>query len=116
MTDLRTTFERAAAGHDADYERGLPDAIMRTIADASKVTDTDAAVVRTGEAASALVTCLAIVLAMSPSGARSPTALRQTLETLGKRLRQRLAAIERSPRMQDIVRRAFHGTGTSGTA
>jgi hypothetical protein len=113
---LRTTFERAAAGYDADYEQALVDALLRAISDASKVSDVDAPVLRTGEAASALLTCLAIVLAMSPSAARSPTALRQTLDALGKRLRQRLAVAECNPAMQEFLRRVFHGTGTNGTA
>jgi hypothetical protein len=116
MTDLRTTFDRAAAGYDADHERALMAAILRAIADASKVTDTDAVVLRTGEAASALLTCLAGVLAMSPSMTRSPSALRRMLDELGKRLRSRLAEAERNPEMQDFIRRVFHGTGTDGTA
>jgi hypothetical protein len=114
--DLRTTFEWASAGYDAEFEQGLVDAILQAIAGASKVTDVDTAVVPTGETTSALLTCLAIVLAMSPSATRSPSALRQTLDVLGKRLRGRLAAAEHSPGMRDFVRRAFHGTGTDGMA
>jgi hypothetical protein len=113
---LRTTYARAAAGYDADHERALMAAILRAIADASKVTDADAMVLRTGEAASALLTCLAGVLAMSPSAVRSPAAVRQTIDVLGKRLRSRLAEAERNPEMQDFLRCVFHGTDTNGTA
>jgi hypothetical protein len=116
MTDLNTAFERAMSGYNAEYEQGLVDAIMRAIADASKVTDADAAVLRTGETASALLTCLAVVLAMSPAAVRSPSAVRQTLDALGKRLRGRLATSEHSPGFPDFMRHAFHGTGTDGTA
>jgi hypothetical protein len=113
---LRTTYEQATAGYDADYEDGLTDALLRAIADASKVSDIDAPVLRTGEAASALLSCLAVVLAMSPSAARSPTAMRQTVDTLGKRLRARVVEAQRDPGVQEFLRRAFHGTGTDGTA
>jgi hypothetical protein len=114
--DLRTTFEWASAGYDAEFEQGLVDAILQAIAGASKVTDVDTAVVPTGETTSALLTCLAIVLAMSPSATRSPSALRQTLDALGKRLRQRLAVAEADAGLQEFLRRVFHGTGTDGTA
>jgi hypothetical protein len=116
MSDLHTTFDRATAGYDAEFEQGLVDALLQAIADASKVSDMDAPVLRTGEAASALLTCLAIVLAMSPSATRSPSALRQTLDALGKRLRQRLAVAEADAGLQEFLRRVFHGTGTDGTA
>jgi hypothetical protein len=48
---------------------------------------------RTGATASALLTVLAITLAMSPPVVRSPTTLRRTVDRLAKLLRRRVAAL-----------------------
>jgi hypothetical protein len=110
----RTSYARAVAGFDDDYERALVEAITRAIAEASMVTDANIMVIRTGEAASALVTALASVLALSPAATRSPSAIRKTIDNLGKRLRRRVAAAESNADMQDFIRRAFRGTDVGG--
>jgi hypothetical protein len=91
MTAARTSYGCAIEGYDDEFERALVDAIMTAITQASMVTDANACVIRTGETASALVTVLAGMLAMSPAAARSPTAIRKTIDELGKRLRRNVA-------------------------
>jgi hypothetical protein len=114
--ERRTTLERASAEYDAEFEDGLVVEITRAIVDASKVTDTAAIVMRLHETTSALLTCLATVMAMSPSVTGSRTVQRQFLRELDKTLRQRMAAAEHSPELHDLLRQAFHGTATNGTA
>jgi hypothetical protein len=52
----RTTYTRAIAGYDQDFERELADALARTIVETSRMSDVDAVVLRTAETAS-LVRC-----------------------------------------------------------
>jgi hypothetical protein len=111
----RTTYARATAGYDDAHERALVEAISTAIAEASMITDASAMVVRTGEVASALLTCLASVLALSPSVTRSKTAQRKMLDELGKRLRQRVAAAENSE-LRAFRERVFHGNDVGGNA
>jgi hypothetical protein len=111
-----TTYERATRAYDDAHERELADAIMTAIAEASKVSDANALVLRTGEAASALVTVLAAVLALSPTAARSPTAIRKTVDELGKRLRRLLAAAENDQCVQAFARRCFRSDDVGGRA
>jgi hypothetical protein len=111
-----TTYERAAAGYDDEHEQELVAAIMTAITETSRVSDCNVVALRTGEAASALLSCLATILAVSPSGVRSPTALRRVTEELGKRLRRRVAAAQVSQEVQDFLRRAFHGSDVGGHA
>ena len=80
------------------------------------MSDANAIVIRTGEAAEALLTVLAGILAMSPAATRSPTAIRETVDELGKRLRRQIAAAEQNADIQEFARRTFNGTGTEGTA
>ena len=92
------------------------EAITRTIFETSVVSDVNAIVLRTGETAEALITILAGVLAMSPSVARSPTALRRTIDNLHKRLRCKVAAAEKSADLQDFLHRSFRGNVAEGNA
>ena len=94
MTDAQTTFARATLEYDKAHERALLEAITRAIFESSTVSDANAIVIRTAEAAEALLTVLAGILAMSPSATRSPTAIRRTIDDLGKRLRRQIAAAE----------------------
>jgi hypothetical protein len=112
----KTTYARAALEYDPDHERVLMEAITAAIFEASLVTDANAIVIRTGEAAEALLAVLAGVLAMSPSVTRSPTALRMHLDELGKRLRRKVAAAETDGDLRDVMRRTFRGDGTEGSA
>jgi uncharacterized protein YgbK (DUF1537 family) len=89
-----TTYARAAAGYDEAFERKLVKAIIAAIAQASLVSGANCCVIRTGETASALLTVLAATLSLSPAAVRSPTALRRTIDELGKRLRPRVAAAQ----------------------
>jgi hypothetical protein len=112
----RATFARATEGYDEAHERALLDAIVTAIFEASRVSDAQACVVRTGEAASALLSALALVLAVSPSAARSPTAIRKTVDDLHKRLHRRVAAAGQDAGLQDFVRRFFWNTDVGGNA
>ena len=66
MTDAQTTFAKATLEYDTEHERALLEAITEAIFEASKVSDCNATMIRTGEAAQALLMVLACVLAMSP--------------------------------------------------
>jgi hypothetical protein len=116
MTDAQTTYDRATSAYDKNHERALLEAITRAIFESSTVSDTNAIVIRTGEAAEALLTVLAGILAMSSSAKRSPTPIRKTIDDLGKRLRRQIAAAEQNADIQEFVRRTFDGTGTGGNA
>ena len=116
MTDAQTTFARATLEYDKDHERALLEAIKRAIFESSTVSDANAIVIRTGEAAEALLTVLAGVLAMSPAATRSPTAIRRTIHDLGKRLRRQIAAAEASEDLQEFISRTFRGNDVEGTA
>jgi hypothetical protein len=112
----RTPYTRAVAGYDEAHERDLVEALTKALFEASRVTNIPCVVTRTGEAASALLTMLATVLAMSPATVRSPTALRRTIDELGKRLRRRVAAAENDHEMQNFMRRCFRSGGVGGNA
>ena len=114
--DQGTTYAKAALEYDEEHERALLEAITRAIFEASRVSDCNAVVIRTGEAAQALLTALACVLAMSPSATRSPAAIRKTIDELGKRLRRRFAPPSRDADLQDFVRRSFWNTDEGGNA
>ena len=116
MSDAQTTFARATLEYDKAHECALMEAITRAIFESSTVSDANAIVIRTSEAAEALLTVLAGILAMSPSATRSPTAIRRTVDDLGKRLRRQIAAAEQNADIQEFFRRTFNGTGTEGTA
>jgi hypothetical protein len=53
---------------------------------------------------------------MLPSTTRSPTAIRKTVDNLGKRLRRKVAAAEQSADLQEFLRRTFRHGGTEGSA
>ena len=116
MNTHSTTFAKATLEYDPEHERELIEAITRTIFETAVVSDVNAIVLRTGETAEALITILAGVLAMSPSVARSPTALRRTIDKLHKRLRGKVAAAEKSADLQDFLRRSFRGNDAGGNA
>src|SRR3954452_9936859 len=113
----RTTLAHAAAGRDDKFEAALVAAVLTAIASASRVTDANCIAIRTGESASALVTCLAAILAMSPAATRSPTAQRELIANPAKRLRRRTAAAAASPEFADFLkRRCFRGGDEGGHA
>ena len=115
MTDAQTTYARATSEYDK-ARRALKEAITRTIFELSTVSDANAIVIRTAESAPALLTVLAGVLAMSPSATPSPTAIRRTIDDLGKRLHRKIAAAEASEDLQEFISRTFRGTDTAGSA
>ena len=112
----RTTYARAVLEYDKQHEDELLSAITKAIVGTSMVSDCNAAVIRTGEIVEALVTVLVSVLAMSPSVSRSPTAIRKTVDDLGKRLRSRIAAAENNADLHGFIRRMFRGTNVEGSA
>ena len=72
--------------------------------------------IRTAECAEALLTVLAGILAMSRAATRSPTAIRRTIDDLGKRLRRQIAVTEASEDLQEFISRTFRGNDVEGTA
>jgi hypothetical protein len=110
----RTDYARATSGYDVEHERALRDAITEAIFEASKVTDCDAIVIRTGELTNALLTALASSIALSPSATRSPTALRHTIDELGKRLRARVACMASDPDFAAFKSRCFDNDREGG--
>jgi hypothetical protein len=99
-----------------EHERELLVAMVMMIFDASKVSDAPAIVLRTGEATGALMSALALILAVSPSAARSPTAIRRTVKEFGKGLRWRVAEAGQNVDLQDLVRRFLLNPEVGGNA
>ncbi len=112
----RSKYARATLEYDDEHERALLDAIIRAILEASMVSDCNAMVVRTGEAARALTKVLAMVLVLSPSVTRSPTAIRKVADGVGKQLRRYVAEAEGNGDVQEFARRTFRDGGTEGSA
>jgi hypothetical protein len=112
----RTTIARARAGYDVAFERALAEAITAAVFATSHTTNANYIAIRTAETASALLTVLAGFLAMSPAAARSPTAIRRTVDVLGKRLRRRVAAAQSCPDMAEFLRRCFRDDDVGGHA
>ena len=111
-----TTYARATLAYDTEHERALLDAITQAIVTKSKVSDCNAVVIRTGEAAQALLTALACVLAMSPSATLSPSALRKTCDDFSKSLRRKVGAAEQNSDLQEFMRRTFSDSDAEGNA
>ena len=111
-----TTYARATLEYDTEHERALLDAITQAIFETSRVSDCNAVVIRTGEAAQALLTALACVLAMSPSATRSPSALRKTCDDFSKSLRRKVGAAEQNSDLQEFMRRTFSDSDAEGNA
>ena len=116
MTDAQTTYDRATSAYDKDHERALMEAITRAIFETSAVSDANAIVIRTAECRRGPADVLAGILAMSPAATRSPTAIRRTIDDLGKRLRRQIAAAEASEDLQEFISRTFRGNDVEGTA
>jgi hypothetical protein len=114
MTDR--TYARAAAGYDDNFERELVAAFLEAITSESRLTDCNVIAIRTAETASALLSALAFILALSPAASRSPTAIRKTMDELSKRLRRRVAAAESNQDLQDFIKRTFRGSDVGGHA
>jgi hypothetical protein len=116
MTAARTSYAQAIREYDPTFERTLVEEITLAIGRASICSDADVLALRTGETASALLTVFAATLALSPEAARSPTAIRKTVDELAKRLRLRVAKAQASAEVQDFARRCFHGNDVGGSA
>lgn len=114
--DSQTTYAKAVLEYDEAHEQALAEAIARAIFETSMVSDCNAIVLRTGEAANALLTALACVLAMSPATTRSPTAIRKTIDDLHKRLRSRVTAAGKNTTLNDFIRRSFGNASEGGNA
>jgi hypothetical protein len=115
----RTTYARAtrpSLEYDEAHAKELLRVIFDAIYDASIVSDVNASVIRPGECAQALITVLAAILAMSPSVTRSPAAIRETVDEIGKRLRRNIAAAEKNKALQDFIARCFRGNDIEGSA
>jgi hypothetical protein len=98
-------LEAALAAYDERHERKLADALVRAIADQSMVDNV--MVIRTGEAAAALTTALASILALSPASTRSRAAIKQTAEAFRRKLAAKVRAAEGSPDFYEFKRRTF---------
>ena len=99
----------------ANHESAFMEA-TRTIFETPAISDADAIVIRTAERAQALVIVLDGVLAMSPAATRSPTAIRRSIDDLGKGPRRKIAVIEASEDPQEFISRTFRGNDVEGTA
>lgn len=101
----RDALARALAGYDERFEARLVDVITSAIADASMIDGV--MVIRTGEAASALTSVLATVLALSPPATRSRAAIRKTADGFRHKLQARVRQAERDPLFADFKNRCF---------
>jgi hypothetical protein len=66
MSEQRTTYSRAVAGYDSQFEQALADAIIAAIAQTSMLTDAPAVALRVGETLHALTFVLEMIAACSP--------------------------------------------------
>ena len=87
IQDGRTTFERAVAGFDPEFERALASEIRKAIAHASAVTDQNATVLRTREILGALSTIISQTLALRQD-MRQPRKLREMVDVLASRIKR----------------------------
>jgi hypothetical protein len=99
--------ERAQLGYDEQHRDDLVAAIMDAIKAASTIADPPVMMLRTGELTDALITVLALIMALSPPAVRSPAAIRKTTEVLRQRLQARVAAARASAEFQDLEKRFF---------
>jgi hypothetical protein len=100
-------FARAQAGYDDKHEKAPVEAVIRAVVEVSLISEPPVLVLRTGELTSTLVSVLAASLALSPSAARSPAAIRKVTDTLRRRLLKRVAAARADPDFSDFEARAF---------
>jgi hypothetical protein len=107
-----TILARALGGYDEAFERKMADAIITAIGDASRIDD--CIVIRTGESAAALTSVLASVLALSPSAARSPTAIRKLAESFRRKVMAQTRGAESSPDFYAFKGRCFRDDGERG--
>ena len=92
------------------------EAITRAIFEIVHGSDANAIVIRTGEAAEALLTCWpASSRCRRQRHARRPQSA-STIDDLGKRLRRQIAAAEASEDLQEFISRTFRGNDVEGTA
>jgi hypothetical protein len=105
MSKLDRELERAMAGFDEAFEAKLVDEITKAIAAASMIDNV--MVLRTGEAAAALTTVLASILALSPASTRTRAAIKQTADGFRKKLVRQVRAAEGSPDFYEFKRRTF---------
>jgi hypothetical protein len=98
-------LEAALAAYDERHERKLADALVRAIADQSMVDNV--MVIRTGEAAAALTTALASILALSPASTRSRAAIRKVADGFHRKLQAHVRQAERDADLLDLKARCF---------
>jgi hypothetical protein len=94
-------LERAQAAVDPAFQAEHADVIIRAIVEHSMIDNV--LVIRTGET----VTVLASMMALSPAGTRSRSAIRKTAEAFRKKLAANVRAAEGSPDFYEFRRRVF---------
>jgi hypothetical protein len=111
------TYKQACAEHyDEAFEVDLLVALSRCIAETSRVSDANAVCLRTGETCSALLTCIAGVLALSPAVAGSPAILHRAIERFQRELHQRLGAALTDAEVGRFRRHVFSAGDVAGHA
>ena len=98
----RTTWSRATAGYDEDFQRELIGEIITAIAKASIVTDANVMALRTGETLEALISCMISFAAMSPHF-DTPSHLREFAEHLARRFRREVARARAEGSCEDFI-------------
>jgi hypothetical protein len=111
---IRTTYARATAGSDREFERALADVIIAAIGEACLVTDTNAMCLRTGEIIAALATIMACTLALTPE--RSPTAMRKAVESIARDIRRKANGAIADPDVNAFFARDFGNDDVGGHA
>jgi hypothetical protein len=102
---------RAISGYDPAFEERLLDRIVEAIVAASMLDDgagNPVLALRLGETAQALVTALALVLAMSPPAAHNDAAIKQTSQSFRRKLRARVHHARGNPDLHEFLRRTFN--------
>ena len=94
--------QKTIAEFDEEHERALLDAINQAIVDVSTTAD-GRLIIRNSETASALVTSLAAIVAMSDAATSSEDTIDQIVVGIAADLRDKVASAAADPEWRDLV-------------
>ena len=109
-------LRRAISGLDPAFEQRMLEEFTATIARVSMIADGNGGTVlclRLAETSSALTTCLASLMALSPQAALNEQAIAETARRFRHALHRKVGVAKRAPGTHEFLQRSFH-TGQEG--